>query len=100
MSAEGSQPVLCSVRKNSTLGGTPSFSSISVDSVISKDTSGTTVTGGTELASFTLNKVGSIFVSERDFEAFLEPGETLTFSAAVSGGTSTVVATVNWIEDH
>jgi hypothetical protein len=99
-SAEGSQPVVFQVRKNATLGGTPSFSSISTESVISKDNAGTTVTGGTLLASFTLNKVGSIFVSERDFEAFLAPGETLTFSAAVAGGNSDTVASVNWVEDH
>jgi len=99
-SAEGSQPVVVQVKRNATLGGTPSFSPVSTESVISKDNAGTTVTGGTLLASFTLNKVGSIFVSERDFEAFLSPGETLTFSAAVAGGTSTAVATVNWVEDH
>jgi hypothetical protein len=98
--AEGSQPVTVQVRKNATVGGTPSFVSVSPNSVVSKDVAGTTVSGGTLLATFTLNKVGSIFVSERDFEVFLNPGETLTFSAAVSGGTSTVVTSVNWVEDH
>jgi len=99
-SAEGSQPVTVQVRRNAILGGTPAFNSVSPSSVVSKDVAGTSATGGTLLATFTLNKVGSIFVSERDFEAFLNPGETLTFSAAVSGGTSTVVASVNWVEDH
>ena len=99
-SAEGSQPVTVQIRKNATIGGSPVFNPIGVDSVISKDIAGTSVTGGTLLASFTLNKVGSIFISKADFETFLSPGETLTFSAAVSGGTSTVVASVNWVEDH
>lgn len=99
-SADGSQTVAVQIRKNATLGGSPSFTPIGTESVVSKDVAGTTVTGGILLASFTLNKVGSIFVSERDFEAFLSPGDRLTLSAAVAGGTSEVVASVNWVEDH
>jgi hypothetical protein len=99
-SSDGSQPVVIRLIKNSTLTGSPVYISASVDSVMTYTTSSLLTNGGSSLATFVLGKTDSFYLSEKDFETFLSPGETLTIAGNVNGGTSTVVAAVNWLEDH
>lgn len=96
---------------NSTLGGTPSFTTIngttanggatitSGNSIVSYDVAGTTVTGGTYIHSFTCdNPNSSGIINLIPFEIFLAPGETLTISG-FSTISSTMSVAINWSED-
>ena len=86
--------------KNTTLGGTPSYSDIETsDSVVEVDTSGTTLTGGVELFNDAISgQRGSIFERLREWTIILEPNETLTISGETSSGTATIDASLIWKE--
>jgi hypothetical protein len=74
---------------NATLGGTPSFVNVSTtNSVLQKDTAGTTVTGGTELLSFSLPINGEKELDLSDYGIDLEPNDTLTIAGSTTNGTS------------
>ncbi len=85
--------------KNATLGGTPSYSDINTtDSVVEIDTSGTTVTGGTELLSFPLaGKNDKLSENVISYRFILGDGETLTI-AGLSANSATIQASVLWRE--
>jgi hypothetical protein len=87
--------------KNTTLGGTPAYTDISVNtSVIDYDTAGTTVTGGKVIDFGSLGKSDSAGESGTPTtDIFLLPGETLTLAVrATSGNTDTSVG-IRWVED-
>ena len=87
------------VVKNATLGGSPLYSNINTtNSVVEIDTSGTTVTGGTEIGSELL--AGKNDKLNRDLinsKFIIAPGETVTF-AGNSANSSTINARCSWRE--
>jgi hypothetical protein len=98
------------VRKGTTLGGTPAFTTISGttgdngvtitsgQSVCSQDTAGTTVTGGTVQFNTTCARNGNSVVDVSDDNLFIYPGETMTFSA-LAQVSSDVAVSASWDED-
>jgi len=85
--------------KNTTLGGTPSWSDINTtNSIVEIDTAGTTVGGGTTL-------IGADLAGKNDkdsedltsYEFIISPGDTVTF-AAVSTNSATVNGQILWKE--
>lgn len=96
---DGTKSVIISIIKNGTLGGSPSFTSASSESVVVYDTAATTVTGGSYIGSFTLAKTDSIVITPKDIEVFINPGETLSFTAESKNATEATIS-VNWVEDH
>jgi hypothetical protein len=97
------------IKKNVTLGGTPSYSTISGttadggvtitsgQSVASVDTAGTTITGGIYVYnSLAVQSATSLDLTTADIS--LQPTETLTLSA-VGGVTGTIAVTINWQEE-
>ena len=85
--------------KNTTLGGTPSYSDINTtDSVFDIDTAGTTVTGGKEIMSFSLaGKNDEQVIPLKELEIILNPNDTLTVSGT-SANSATIKAGVLWKE--
>lgn len=98
IASDGTKNVTIRVYINTTLGGTPSYTDVSTNtSVVDYDTAGTTITGGTLVASMELAKNDSkeILFSEYDF--ILAPGAIMTFSA-VSAANNDVSVGVSWQE--
>lgn len=96
--------------KNTTLGGSPSYSAIngatadggvtitSAQSTVSQDTAGTTITGGEVVWSIVVfnDSTGIIDLIAQDI--WLAPTETLTVSATATS-TATIGVALNWSED-
>ena len=99
---DGTKNCVVYLVKNATIGGTPSFIDISsVNSVSQYDTTGTSVTGGIQIAAFTFAKVESRTQSLGELDIFLEPGDKLTIAAKLTGtGSTEVSASVTWLEDR
>jgi hypothetical protein len=98
-SCDGAKPVTIKMKMNATLGGSPSYANIDANnSVMSYDTAGTTVTGGTQILSFQLATNGSerILISDV-LDIHIMPGDTLTFSAT-SSNSAHVFIDVRWRE--
>lgn len=85
--------------KNTTLGGTPSYSDINTsDSVVEIDTAGTTLTGGKEIIVIPLaGKNDKGIESLIDFTVSLNPGETLTLAGS-SANSATIEGSLLWRE--
>ncbi len=85
--------------KNATLGGVPSYSDINAtNSVVSMDTAGTTVTGGTVLLSVPLaGKNDKVIENLLDYKIILGPGDTLTLSGE-SVNSATISTACLWKE--
>ena len=85
--------------KNTTLGGTPSYSDISsTDSVVEIDTSGTTLTGGKELISEPLaGKNDKGILDILNLKIILNPGDSITV-AGTSSNSATIDASIIWKE--
>jgi len=98
---EGNKPVSIRLVFNSTLGGSPSYTSISEDSLIEYDVAGTTLTGGTEVMTIGLAKSDNFFIqSSEKLLITLAPGAWVTISAESStGGSADVLASFTWRED-
>jgi hypothetical protein len=95
----GGNPVTCILVKNGTLGGTPNYVNINANtSVMAADTSGTTVTGGTNVLTFGLNQTDSAQLLISDLDIQLEPGSTFTLATFTLTGTSNVNMAVSWKE--
>jgi hypothetical protein len=98
------------LKKNSTIGGAPSFATIngttgdngvtitSGNSIVSVDTAGTTVTGGAYIWQGTMCQAGNLYADLSSFDIFVSPGEILTVSGFASNSAS-VAAGLNWEED-
>lgn len=96
--SEGTKPVTLRIYVNATLGGVPSYTDISTNtSVIDYDTAGTTITGGTLVAVFTLAKSDNVEQAFREFNFRLAPGQTMTF-AAESTASNDVSVGISWAE--
>lgn len=93
-----------------TLGGSPSFTTISGtsaddgvtitsgNSVASYDTAGTTVTGGMYIGGIAGDNPNSFEVDLERYNLFIQPGQTLTISG-FSSVSSTIGVCLNWSED-
>jgi hypothetical protein len=102
--------VVLRMKSGVTLGGSPAFATIdgttadsgvtitSGNSIASKDTAGTTITGGTYMFNLSLNGAGSIAIDLTTLELFIAPAETMTFSVFATAS-ATVSVSINWSED-
>lgn len=98
IAVDGTKNAIIRIYANATLGGSPSFTDLRVNnSVVDYDTAGTTVSNGVLLAAFALDKAGSLSQAFREFEFFLNPGQTMTFSAESSANTDATVS-ISWAE--
>ncbi len=96
LATEGSKPVTFYVKRNASLGGSPSYTDRdATNSVMSYDTAGTTVTGGTLEYPFGLAKTDSKQLSS--LYLLIYPGDTITVSAT-SSVSADVVAALRWRE--
>lgn len=78
---------------NPTLGGVPAFADINaINSVLQKDTAGTTITGGTEIISFQLGVNGSIQIDLKDYDLDLEPSNTIAIGCSTTNSSSFAVS--------
>lgn len=100
MACDGAKPAVFQLVRNATLGGTPNWTSVNATtSVAQTDTAGTTVTGGTQVATFALGKTDSLTFELDALEVYLNPGETFTLAGAASSTTTDATASMTWIED-
>lgn len=101
LSVDGNKPAEFQLIKNTTLGGTPSYTDISTNtSVMDYDTAGTTITGGQVIDFGTLAAAGSISEGGQDpSDIIILPGETLTLAANATSTTTDVTAAIRWVED-
>lgn len=85
--------------KNTTLGGTPSWSDINTsDSIMEIDSSGTTLTGGKELLSIQLaGKNDKALIDVTPYDILLRDGDTVTVSG-ISASSATFDASLLWKE--
>jgi hypothetical protein len=95
VAADGNQSVVLKFVLNTTLGGTPSYTSIADESVVEVDVAGTTLTGGTVVGSIVAPKNGGATLL---IDEVIYPGDTLTVSAE-SAASNTVTASLTWQED-
>lgn len=98
------------LKKGATLGGSPSYTTISGtsadqgvtitsgQSVASYDVAGTTVSGGTLIFNSTVARNDSATFDMTPYSIFVAPGETLTFSGTAAASASIQIC-VNWNED-
>lgn len=101
LSVDGNKPAEFQLIKNTTLGGTPSYTDISTNtSVVDYDTAGTTITGGQVIDFATLAAAGSTSeVGTSTTDIVLLPGETLTLAVNATATTTDVTAAIRWVED-
>ncbi|HEY3368244.1 MAG TPA: hypothetical protein VGK74_24595 [Symbiobacteriaceae bacterium] len=98
ISTAGTVATQIQVIKNTTLGGTPSFTDVSTStSVVDYDTAGTTVTGGKTILSFQMGAVDSVQLFVSTMNIRLNPGDTLTVAAS-SLASTTVQVSLSWEE--
>ena len=101
VSVDGNKPAEFQLVKNTTLGGTPSYTDISTNtSVVDYDTAGTTITGGQVIDFGTLCATGSASESGTSTtDIILSPGETLTLAVRATSTTTDATVAVRWVED-
>lgn len=92
---------LSSIRliKNTTLGGSPSWSDINTNnSIVEIDTAGTTVTGGTTILNIPLAGKNDKGIEKLiEYQIFLRQGESITVAGS-SAGSATIEAGILWKE--
>jgi hypothetical protein len=95
---DGSKPAVVKVVKNATLGGSPSYNDISVNtSVVDYDIAGTTVTGGQTIFTFVVGKSDGDKLPLTGLNVDLLPGETLTQAVEATSGTTDATCGFSWI---
>ncbi|MDW0118546.1 hypothetical protein QTL97_16575 [Sporosarcina thermotolerans] len=95
----GNAPATCRLVKNGTLGGAPVFNDISTNtSVMAVDTSGTTVTGGSNVLTFGINTRDSVREILTDLDIQLEPGSTFSLVCFSSSGSQNFNIAASWKE--
>lgn len=87
------------IYEDATLGGTPSFLDIEVNSsIMESDTSGTTVSGGKLLVAYTIGKdSGQTFELDK-LNIIMKPGSTYTITSD-SASSNVMGASLSWVED-
>jgi hypothetical protein len=101
VSVDGTKPAEYQLVKNTTLGGTPAYTDISINtSVVDYDTAGTTLTGGQIIDFGSLGSTGSVSEGAQETtEIFLYPGDTLTLAVRATQTTTDVSVGIKWVED-
>lgn len=87
---------------NATLGGTPNYQNVSSnENLVSEvDVAGTTLSGGTLLASYVVSNGASLIVDLESLRLRMPPTLTLTIAAKVnSGSAADTGASIVWYED-
>ena len=96
--AEGAKPATITLYKNTTLGGTPSFTEFSATtSTVSVDTAGTTITNGIKISAFNIAKSSSSILYLTDLPILLAPGDIFTISGSSANSTD-ISASITWEE--
>ena len=96
--ADGTKTVEIVLLRNATLGGTPAYTPVDpVNSVMSIDIAGTTVTGGVLLPGLDLGKVEGGKINLEGLGVDIHPGDTITV-AALSSGASAISVKTSWHE--
>jgi len=99
VSSDGTKLVTLKLVKNPILGGTPAFADIGSNvSVLSKDTAGTTLTGGTEIIDIQLGRTDSKEIPLKQFKIDLLPGEMVSIAGATESTTSDIGVSLHWRE--
>ena len=101
IAVDGNKPAEFQLIKNTTLGGTPSYTDISTNtSVIDYDTAGTTISGGQVIDFGTLGATGNASESGTSTtDIILLPGETLTIAVRATTATTDATVAIRWVED-
>jgi len=97
---DGAKSAIFELRGNATIAGFTNFANVGTNLISEVDVAGTTVTGGTLFASFTVAKGQSITVDLKDFNIRLPP--TITISVIgymASGAAADLSASLAWYED-
>jgi len=98
ITSDGTKSSTFAIYRNATLGGTPNFVDFnSNSSVVAIDKAGTTVTGGTLIATFDIGKVSNEIINLDFSSIILHPGDTMTISVASSSNTD-ATASITWQE--
>lgn len=100
-STVGNKGAILDIVQDATLGGTPDYSYIDKTTSIAEfDTSGTTVTGGTLVASVVVPALGAENIDLSDFNELILPGNTMTISMRVpSASSADMSVALIWDED-
>ncbi|MHA2403600.1 MAG: hypothetical protein ACXADH_11465 [Candidatus Kariarchaeaceae archaeon] len=98
---EHNKGVIVALSKNATLASVPNYQFIDeINSIVLQDAAGTTVTGGTEIASFTVGAGLSENQELGSLNQLILPDETLTIAVKTISGTATnTTATITWFEE-
>lgn len=97
---DGTKSAIFYLRTNPTVGGEPDFANAGTNLISEVDVAGTTVTGGTLIAPFTVAKGQSITVDLTAFEIAVPPTLRLTVSAKMaSGAAADLTAALAWYEN-
>ena len=98
---DGNKPAEFQLIKNTTLGGTPSYTDISTNtSVVDYDTAGTTVSGGQIIDFGTLGATGTASESgSATTDILVLPGDTLTIAVRATATTTDATVAIRWVED-
>ena len=101
ISVDGNKPAEFQLIKNTTLGGTPSYTDISTNtSVVDYDTAGTTITGGQVIDFGTLGATGTVSESgTATTDIIVLPGDTLTIAVRATATTTDATVAIRWVED-
>ena len=94
----GNNPIRFGVYIDTSLGGVPSYTNIDASfSTVSYDTAGTTVTGGTKIGSYVVERNRGLLINMKEKNILLGRGQTLTVTASSASSCDPDVALV-WLE--
>ncbi len=97
---DGGKSAIFELRSNPTVSGTPNFQNVGTNLISDYDVSGTTVSGGTLLATFTVAKGTTLLVNLKELDLRLPPSTVLVISGYMtSGAASDLSAAITWYED-
>lgn len=95
-SSLGGADMLFRLVKNATLGGTPAYTSVNTNSVVSRDIAGTTVTGGVEVFRVRVDSNLGETLPLEHLQITLNPGDTLTAACTSGAGATNADASLQW----
>ncbi len=95
----GTVPSIISLYYNPTITSSTFANAIGANSVVNWDSAGTSVTAGTQIASFYIFS-GTTFAADlTTFGIVLNPGDTLCIAAVSTGASGTAQASLSWHEE-
>ncbi len=97
---DGTKSAIFELRGNTTLGGTTNFQNVGTNLISDYDVSGTTISGGTLLASFVVAKSSTAIIDLTSLDIRLPPSSVLTISGYMtSGAAADLSVSYIWYED-